>query len=147
MYGFHKICTINHYLICAMVGKWLCSPANLSKNIFSGSNFIMHIFSLSVTYIQSIEKIQEHNSVIFYEISPKVTVLSKHLTDEQNYSPNPWVNGYCQRNEIKLTRCFFLDQSVFFKQNKASTSGCLLKVRIRMIFQSCQNFLYPFVLL
>ena len=28
------------------------------KNIFSASNFFMHIFNMSVTYLQSVEKIQ-----------------------------------------------------------------------------------------
>ena len=30
---------------------------SLSKNIFSELNFIMHIFNMSVTYLQSIEKL------------------------------------------------------------------------------------------
>ena len=28
------------------------------KNIFSASNFFMHIFNMSVTYLQSVEKMQ-----------------------------------------------------------------------------------------
>ena len=31
---------------------------SLSKNIFSVSNFFMHIFNMSATYLQSVEKIQ-----------------------------------------------------------------------------------------
>ena len=34
------------------------NPVSLSKNIFSASNFFMHIFNMSVTYLQSVEKIQ-----------------------------------------------------------------------------------------
>ena len=30
----------------------------MSKNIFSASNFFMHIFNMSATYLQSVEKIQ-----------------------------------------------------------------------------------------
>ena len=30
----------------------------MSKNIFSASNFFIHIFIMSVTYLQSAEKIQ-----------------------------------------------------------------------------------------
>ena len=36
----------------------LKNPASLSKNSFSASNFFMHILSISVTYFQSVEKIQ-----------------------------------------------------------------------------------------
>ena len=34
------------------------NPASFLKNIFSASNFFMHIFNMSVTYLQSVEKIQ-----------------------------------------------------------------------------------------
>ena len=34
-------------------------PVNLSKNISSASNFFMHIFSMSVTYLPSIENVSE----------------------------------------------------------------------------------------
>ena len=34
------------------------NPVSLSKNIFSTSNFFMHIFNISVTYLQSVDKIQ-----------------------------------------------------------------------------------------
>ena len=34
------------------------NTVSLSKNIFSAQNFFMHISSMSVTYMQSIEKIQ-----------------------------------------------------------------------------------------
>ena len=34
------------------------NPVSLSKNIFSASNFFMHIFNMSVTYLQCVEKIQ-----------------------------------------------------------------------------------------
>ena len=34
------------------------NPVRLSKNIFSASNFFMHIFNMSETYLQSIEKMQ-----------------------------------------------------------------------------------------
>ena len=33
-------------------------PVSVSKTSFSVSNFFMHIFSISVTYLQSVEKIQ-----------------------------------------------------------------------------------------
>ena len=36
----------------------LKNPVSLSKNNFSASNFFMHIFIMSVTYLQSAEKIQ-----------------------------------------------------------------------------------------
>ena len=45
---FHKVCTINHYLLGAVVGKWLSYPVKfVKKNIFSVSNFFMHIFNMS----------------------------------------------------------------------------------------------------
>ena len=34
------------------------NPESLSKNIFSASNFFMHIFNISVACLQSVEKIQ-----------------------------------------------------------------------------------------
>ena len=34
------------------------NPVILAKNKFSASNFFMHIFSMSATYLQSVEKIQ-----------------------------------------------------------------------------------------
>ena len=34
------------------------NPVSLSKNIFSASYFFMHIFNMSETYLQSVEKIQ-----------------------------------------------------------------------------------------
>ena len=34
------------------------NPVSLTKNIFSASNFVMHIFSMSETYLQIVEKIQ-----------------------------------------------------------------------------------------
>ena len=36
----------------------LKNPVSLSKNTFSASNFFMHIFNISVIYLQSDEKIQ-----------------------------------------------------------------------------------------
>ena len=56
----HKVCTINRYLLGAVVGKWLSSkPCQfVKKNIFSAPNFFMHILSISVTYLQSVKKIQ-----------------------------------------------------------------------------------------
>ena len=54
---FHKICTVNHYLLGAVVEK-MAKLVSLSNNIFSASNFFMHIFIMSVTYLQSAEKIQ-----------------------------------------------------------------------------------------
>ena len=34
------------------------NPESLSKTSFPASNFFMHIFNMSVTYLESIEKIQ-----------------------------------------------------------------------------------------
>ena len=34
------------------------NPVSLSKNLFSASNFFMHIFIMSVAYLQNAEKIQ-----------------------------------------------------------------------------------------
>ena len=33
-------------------------PCKFVKNIFSASNFFMHIFNMSATYLQIVEKIQ-----------------------------------------------------------------------------------------
>ena len=50
---------INHYLLWAIVVKWLFKgPVSFLKNIFSASNSFMHIFSMSVIYMQNAEKIQ-----------------------------------------------------------------------------------------
>ena len=38
--------------------KFFKNPVSLSKNSFSASNFFMHIFNISVRYLQSAEKIQ-----------------------------------------------------------------------------------------
>ena len=39
--------------------NWLSKkPCKFVKNIFSASNSFMHIFNMSVTYLQSAEKIQ-----------------------------------------------------------------------------------------
>ena len=40
------------------VNGYVKNPVSLSKNIFSASNFFMHIFNMSATYFQSVEKIQ-----------------------------------------------------------------------------------------
>ena len=40
----------------------LKKPVSLSNNIFSVSNFFMHISNMSVTYLQSVEKIQWKHS-------------------------------------------------------------------------------------
>ena len=40
------------------VKKYFFKKLSLSKNIFSASNFFMHIFIISVTYPQSAEKIK-----------------------------------------------------------------------------------------
>ena len=57
--GFTHYAVSNHYFLGAVVQVgYVKNPVSLSKNIFSASNFFMHIFNLSVTYLQSIEKIQ-----------------------------------------------------------------------------------------
>ena len=39
--------------------KWLSkTPYKFVKKYFSASNFFMHNFNMSVTYLQSVEKIQ-----------------------------------------------------------------------------------------
>ena len=48
---------INHYSICAVVENWLVKNAvNLSKIIFTSLNFHMHIFNMSVIYLQSVKR-------------------------------------------------------------------------------------------
>ena len=46
------------YLMQSSENGYVKNPVSLSKYIFSESNFLMHIFSMSVTYLQSVEKIQ-----------------------------------------------------------------------------------------
>ena len=47
------------YLMQSSENGQVKNPVSLSKNIFSASNFFMHIFNISVTYMQSVEKIQQ----------------------------------------------------------------------------------------
>ena len=57
--GFTQDAVSNHYFLGAVVQVgYVKNPVSLSKNIFSASNFFMHIFNMSVTYLQSVEKIQ-----------------------------------------------------------------------------------------
>ena len=56
---FHKVYTIKHHLLGAKSENgYVENPVSLSKNIFSASKFFMHILSMSITYLQSVEKIQ-----------------------------------------------------------------------------------------
>ena len=49
----------NHKLLGAVMEKWLSKkPCKFVKKYFSVSNFFMHIFNMSVTYLQNAEKIQ-----------------------------------------------------------------------------------------
>ena len=55
--GFTHYAVSNHYFLGAVVQVgYVKTPVSLSKNIFSASNFLMHIFNMSVTHLQSIEK-------------------------------------------------------------------------------------------
>ena len=57
--GFTHYAVSNHYFLGAVVQVgYVKSPVSLSKNIFSTSNFFMHIFNMFVTYLQSAEKMQ-----------------------------------------------------------------------------------------
>ena len=57
--GFTHYAVSNHYFLGAVVQvSYVKNPVSLSKNIFSASNFFMHIFNMSVTYLQSVEKMQ-----------------------------------------------------------------------------------------
>ena len=57
--GFTHYAVSNHYFLGAVVQVgYVKNPVNLSKNIFSASHFFMHIFNMSVTYLQHAEKIQ-----------------------------------------------------------------------------------------
>ena len=57
--GFTHYSLLNHYFLSAVVQVgYVKNPVSLSKNIVSASNFFMHIFNMSVTYLQSVEKIQ-----------------------------------------------------------------------------------------
>ena len=57
--GFTHYAVSNHYFLEAVVQvRYVKNPVSLSKNIFSASSFFMHIFSMSVTYLQSVEKTQ-----------------------------------------------------------------------------------------
>ena len=57
--GFTHYAVSNHYFPGAVVQVgYVKNPVSLSKNIFSASNFFMHIFNMSETYLQSVEKMQ-----------------------------------------------------------------------------------------
>ena len=57
--GFTQYAVSNHYFLRAVVQVgYVKNPVSLSKNIFSAFNFFMHIFNMSVTYLQSVEKMQ-----------------------------------------------------------------------------------------
>ena len=57
--GFTHYAVSNHYFLGAVVqAGCVKNPVSLSKNMFSASNFFLTIFNMSVTYLQSVEKIQ-----------------------------------------------------------------------------------------
>ena len=57
--GFTHYAVSNHNFLAAVVQVgYIKNPVSLSKNIFSASNFFMHIYNISVTYLRSAEKIQ-----------------------------------------------------------------------------------------
>ena len=57
--GFTHNAVSNHNFLGAVVQVgYVKNPVSLSKNSFSASNFFMHIFNMSVTYLHSVEKIQ-----------------------------------------------------------------------------------------
>ena len=57
--GFTNYAVSNHYFLEAVVQVgYVKNPVSLSKNIFSASNFFMHVFNMFVTYLQSVKKIQ-----------------------------------------------------------------------------------------
>ena len=49
----YALSTIIYYVQSSLKG-----PVSCLKNITSASNFFMHIFNVSVTYLQNFEKIQ-----------------------------------------------------------------------------------------
>ena len=50
--GFTHFAVSNNYFHGAVVQiDYVKNPVSLSKNIFSASNFFMHIFNMSVTYV------------------------------------------------------------------------------------------------
>ena len=50
---------IDHYLLDAVIRKWLRKkPCKFDKKKIPASNFFMHIFYMSVTYLHSVENIQ-----------------------------------------------------------------------------------------
>ena len=57
--GFTHYAVLNHYFLGAVVQVgYVKNPVSLSKNIFSASNFFMHIFYMFVTHLQSVKKFQ-----------------------------------------------------------------------------------------
>ena len=51
--GFTHYAVSNHYFLGVVVQVgYVKNLVSLSKNIFSASNFFMHIFNMSVTYLQ-----------------------------------------------------------------------------------------------
>ena len=82
----HKVCTINHYLLGAAVIKWLSSkPCQFVKKYFSASNFVMHVFRMSVTHLQSAEKIQWNLAVSTTYLIPPTYCLTKNTFSASNF--------------------------------------------------------------
>ena len=52
----YALFTISQYVEWTEIGK-VKNAVNLSKIIFTANNFFMHIFNMSVTYLQSIKRI------------------------------------------------------------------------------------------
>ena len=56
------------------------NPLSLSKNIFSASNFFMHIFNISVIYLQSTEKMNALRDVDFTKYALSTIIYQVQLS-------------------------------------------------------------------
>ena len=65
--GFTHYAVSNHYFLGAVVQVgYVKNPVSLSKNIFSASNFFMHIFNMSVTYLQCWKDAMKALRVVYF---------------------------------------------------------------------------------
>ena len=70
---FTNFAVSNHYFLEAVVKK----PCQFVKNIFSPSNFFMHIFNMFVTYLQVlISQTVQYQTIIFLEQLAMLKTLS-----------------------------------------------------------------------
>ena len=53
----YALCIIIYYVLLSENG-YVKNPDSLSKDNFSATIFVTHIFSMSETYLQSVDKIQ-----------------------------------------------------------------------------------------